>query len=316
MTAVLPISLAVPIFVVGVVVLVKGADVFTDGATRLARALRVSGFVIGVTLVAVATSIPELGVSAVAAVRDAGEIAVGNALGSNIANIALVLGVAVLAMPLVSDWFKMRRDVLFMLLVGALGAAIISDKVIQRWEALAMVALYCIYLTWIIRGREIRERRRGTSVSRDVYFKLLVGALAIYAGAELIVRSAIGISDFFGVTQTAIGLTIVALSTSLPELAASVMAARKKAMGLSVGTIVGSNIFNILMVLGVAGTLAPISLTDVLPETWEKLIAFNIPLMLGLSLLLVALVKFGRIPRKLSPLLLLCYVIFVWLAYA
>lgn len=107
----------------------------------------------------------------------------------------------------------------------------------------------------------------------------------------------------------------MALSTSLPELAASVMAARKKAMGLSVGTIVGSNIFNILMVLGVAGALAPISLTDVLPGTWEKLIVFNIPLMLGHSLLLVALVKFGRIPRKLSPLLLLCYAIFVWLAY-
>ena len=315
MTAALPISLAVPLFVVGVMILVKGADVFTDGATRLARALRISGFVIGVTLVALATSLPELGVSSVAAVRDAGEIAVGNALGSNIANIAFVLGVAVLVMPLVSNWFEMRRDALFMLLVGALGAAIIFDKVIQRWEALAMVALYSAYCAWIIRGREIRGRRRGGYVDRSIYFKLLVGALAIYAGAELMVRSAIGICDFFGVTQTAIGLTIVALSTSLPELAASVMAARKKAMGLSVGTIVGSNIFNILMVLGVAGTLAPISLTDVLPETWEKLMTFSIPLMLGLSLLLVALVKFGRIPRKLSPLLLICYAIFVWLAY-
>lgn len=312
MTAVLPISLAVPLFVVGVVILVKGADVFTDGATRLARALRVSGFVIGVTLVAVATSLPELGVSGVGAVRNAGGIAVGNALGSNVANIAFVLGVAVLVMPIVCNWFEMRRDVLFMVLVIAIGAGVISDKVIQRWEALMMVALYSAYLAWIIRGRRTRERRRGTSVGRDIYFKLIAGALAIYAGAELMVHSAIGMCEFFGVTQTAVGLTIVALSTSLPELAASVVAARKKAMGLSVGNIIGSNIFNILMVLGVAGTLAPMRID---PAPWENLMTFSIPLMLGLSLLLVALVKFGRIPRKIAPLLLLCYAMFVLVAY-
>jgi cation:H+ antiporter len=312
MTAVLPISLAVPLFVVGVVILVKGADVFTDGATRLARALRVSGFVIGVTLVAVATSLPELGVSGVGAVRDAGGIAVGNALGSNVANVAFVLGVAVLIVPIVANWFEMRRDVLFMLVVIAIGAYIISDKVIQRWEALAMVALYSAYLAWIIRGRKTKARHRGTSVGRDIYFKLIVGALAIYAGAELVILSVVRICEVFDIAQTAVGLTIVALSTSLPELAASVVAVRKGAMGLSVGNIVGSNIFNILMVLGVAGTLAPISISH---APWEKLMIFSIPLMFGLSLLLLALVKFGRIPRKIAPLLLLCYAIFVWVAY-
>lgn len=312
MAEALPISLALPFFIVGVVILVKGADVFTDGATRLARALRVSGFVIGVTLVAAATSLPELGVSGVAAVRGAGGMAVGNALGSNVANIAFILGVVALVVPIVANWFEMRRDVLFMLLIAAVGAGVISDKVIQRWEALAMVALYSAYLAWVIRGRETKERRRSTPVGRDIYFKLIAGALAIYAGAELMVRSAVGICEFLGVTQTAVGLTIVALSTSLPELAASVVAVRKKAMSLSVGNIVGSNIFNILMVLGVAGTLAPMRID---PASWEKLMTFSIPLMLGLSLLLVALVKFGRIPRKIAPLLLLCYAIFVWLAY-
>jgi cation:H+ antiporter len=308
-----PIEVAIPLFILSAGILAKGADIFTDGATRLARAYKVSEFLIGTTLVAVATSLPELGVSGVASVRGAGEIALSNVIGSNIANIAFVLGVVLLIRPLISKWLEMRRDVLFMLAVGGIGALVIFDKVIQRWEALALVVLYgaCTYV-WVLRRKKVKGKHQASNPTGSVWLRLVVGALAIYVGAEFMVRSALEMCVYFGVAQTAIGLTLVALSTSLPEAATSAMAARKRAMGMAIGNVVGSNIFNILVVLGVAGTLAPISLTS---RAWSKLMLFNIPLMLGLSILLIALVRLGRIPRKLAPALLACYAIFVWWAY-
>ena len=314
MAAVIPIEVAVPLFILGAVVLVKGADLFTDGSLRLARALGISEFMIGITLVALATSLPEFGVSVVAATGGSGEMALGTVLGSNIANIAFVLGFALLMRSLVANWREMREGVIFMLVAGVLVVGVIFDGGIQRWEALAMVGLYIAYLcTLAARGRRSKGVDERGSVPRVVYLFLIVGAIAIYAGAEFVFRGASGIIDFFGVTQTAVGLTIVALSTSLPEATASVVAARKGAVGLSIGNIVGSNLFNILVVLGVAGSVAPFTITQ---ASWNALMWIPIPLMLILSVFLVGLVRMGRIPRKIAPVLLACYAIFVLLAYA
>lgn len=282
------IILAIVLLVVGFVLLVKGADWFVDGAAGLAGKLRIPQLVIGLTIVAFGTSAPELATSIISASQGDVGIAVGNVLGSNICNILLILGLSALfcALPVQKDSLKIDLPVLLgsSILIVLFGA---FDDKIQRWEGILMAALLIVYTVFlIVNALKNRENDGGMSALNehevistaeeepkkgfDAWYEkmmgytwflvlaTLVGLGLVIGGAMLAVEGATTIATELGVPQKVIGLTVVAIGTSLPELITSVTAARKGETDIAVGNIVGSNIFNILMVAGLSAAIMPL----------------------------------------------------------
>ncbi len=252
------ISLLFLNFIVGIYLLVVGSDYFVDGASGIATHMKVSEHTIGLTVVALATSLPEMAVSDIASFYGHSETAWGNAVGSNIANVGLVLGIAAIIMPLALSKY-IRRDAITLLLITALLMLFIYVfHSLLWWMGLVFIIIYAIYLN-DIHGREEEIEDSHTDISLLGAIALTVlGALGIVWGANVLVDSAIGISIVFGVPEIIIATTAVAVGTSLPELATTVSATIKKKHGIAVGNILGSNIFNTLVVLGTAAILHPI----------------------------------------------------------
>lgn len=259
---------------VGLVLLTKAADAFVEGAVRLAAALRVSPVVIGAVIVGFGTSAPELLVSGLAAAGGNLDIAVGNIVGSNIANLSLVLGVASAIAGISIDSSILRREVPLAAGAALLFAGLLAGG-LSRLDGLVLLVVLVAALTWLIRGArssgndeltaEIDEElhppvphRTGVEVLRTV-----LGLAGTIAGAQLLVTGAVRVAEELGVSQAFIGLTLVAVGTSLPELVTAVVAARKGAHDLIVGNVLGSNVFNSLAVGGVAAVLGPGPLGDV-----------------------------------------------------
>ena len=266
------------ILVAGFVALVKGADIFVDGSSALAKIFKVPGVIIGLTVVALGTSLPELAVSTTAALQGANEIALSNVIGSNIFNLLVVLGVCAVIHSVPVDAVIIRRDFplsiittagLFIavsfssLFGGKFFQLVMADNagVVSRPVGLVLLVIFICYIIYLILD-SIRHPVEEEEISDIPLWKallfILAGIVLIIAGGKAVVYSAQNIARFFGMTETLIGLTVVAIGTSLPELVTSIVAAKKGETSLAVGNVVGSNIFNLLFILGVSTSIHPV----------------------------------------------------------
>ncbi len=256
---------------VGLILLIWGADRFVHGAAATARNLGVAPLMIGLTIVAFATSAPEILVSIVAASRGESDLAIGNAIGSNIANIGLVLGAVALLRPIELKSATLRREMPALLAVSLLTVALFLDSYLARIDGFVLLTGLVIVVIWLVR-LGIRssstdplqadfeaEIPTGQSMKVAVIW-LIVGLVALLFGADFLVDGAINIARAVGVSEMVIGITLVAVATSLPELAVSLVSAIKGEYGIAIGNIVGSNIFNLLAVIGVAAAIQPAAL--------------------------------------------------------
>ncbi len=265
-------TLSLAFFIIGLIIIYYGAEFLVKGASGLARSLGMSPMVIGLTVVAFGTSTPEIFVSVVSSLKGKSMLAVGNVIGSNICNIALVLGLAALFLPIPGQPSVIRRDIPIMLGVSLYLLVISYNSVIGRLEGATLLAGIILYtfLNYTMARREFKKLMGKVKISKQKIDskktdsplwqtgQVSLGIAGVVAGAELMIDSAIKIMSVLGVSEKFIGLTIVAFGTSLPELATSVVAAWKKEMDISLGNLVGSNVFNILCVLGVASVVRPI----------------------------------------------------------
>ena len=250
--------------IVGFILLIKGADFFVEGSSSVAKLLRIPSVIIGLTIVAFGTSAPEAAVSITAALAKKNEIAIGNVIGSNIFNLLMVLGCCSLILPLTIDKKILFKDYPFSLVItGVLLAAILFDLKIGRLDGFILFVLFGYFLV-----RTVQQALSNRTEAEEEDIKVLSpflsgvyilgGLVAIVIGGDLVVDSASEIAAAFGLSQTLIGLTIVAMGTSLPELVTSMVAAKKGENGLALGNVVGSNIFNILLILSVSSMITPI----------------------------------------------------------
>jgi len=310
--------------IAGFVLLVWGADRFVIGASALARNLGVSPLVIGLTIVGFGTSAPEMLVSAVAAWSGTPTVGIGNALGSNITNIALVLGATALVAPLSvhSDTLRREFPILLVIMLGAL--VLLLDGSLGRIDGMLLLAGLGVMFYWMASlamaenhatdpmeseySQEIPEKMP----TRAAIFWLVAGLMVLLASSRAVVWGAVEIAQWLGVSELVIGLTIVAIGTSLPELAASVISAVKQEHDIAIGNILGSNMFNLLAVLGLPGVIEP----TLLPEA---VLTRDYPMMIGVSVLLFAMAygfrRPGHISRKEGALLLCVYVGYLVLLY-
>ncbi|MCR5194543.1 MAG: calcium/sodium antiporter [Alphaproteobacteria bacterium] len=250
------------LLIVGFVLLVKGADVFVDGAVNIAHRFGIPTIIIGTTIVAIGTSAPEAAISIAAAIKNADGVSIGNVIGSNITNILLILGItaAIAALPIHKNTKKYEIPFVgFITLLLCLFGFYFGE--ISRPVAGILFGLFIAFMTYMIvsarNGTPEQVEVKSMSVTKTILM-LVIGIAALILGSNLTVDSAVDISHHFGVSDRVIGLTLIALGTSLPELVVCIAAALKKQYDLAVGNIVGSNIFNILFVLGLAGLVRPI----------------------------------------------------------
>lgn len=255
------ILVGVFVLIIGFVMLVKGADWFVDGAAGVARKLGIPQLVIGLTIVAMGTSLPEAAVSITAAIKQNAGIAVGNVLGSNVLNILIILGLTALITSVAVQKTTIRIEIPFMLLITlvllGMGAA---DGKISRVEGAILWLFFILYLVYLffLTRKQKEEEVQGEQPMWKLLICIVGGAAVIVVGSNLTVNSATAIARAVGLSERVIGLTIVALGTSLPELFTSVTAARKGNADIAIGNIVGSNIFNILFVLGTSALITPL----------------------------------------------------------
>lgn len=285
------------LFVIGFVILIKGADMLVDGSIGLARRYGISDIVIGLTIVAFGTSAPELVVNFVASLKGSSEIAIGNILGSNIANVFLILGVAAVIYPLSVKKNTTYKEIPFALL-AALVILFLSDdmlfdyqtkSVLSTGDGLVLLGFFAIFMYYImaVSKEDTRDRPQEEymKVSKSVLW-IVIGLIALIVGGHWIVEGAVQIAEAFGVSQSLIGLTVVAIGTSLPELATSVVAAYKKNTDIAIGNVVGSNIFNTFWILGLSSVINPI------PVLQRSTIDFAVNILAGV--LLFASLFIGR----------------------
>ncbi len=307
------------LLVAGLVLLVFGADLLVKGAARLAASFGVPALVVGLTVVAFGTSAPELAVSVKAALSGKAELAIANVVGSNIFNILFILGLAAVISPLIVSRQLIRQDVPIMILVSVIIVWMAWDGSIGKLEALVLFAGLLGYTTFLF----IQGRKNGMDVAPDdevaemlqekapVWKNLLLvaaGLALLVLGARWLVQSAIEIASAFGVSEAVIGLTIVAAGTSLPEVMTSVVATLKGQRDIAIGNVVGSNIFNILCVLGVSGLVSPIPLV-----AGEQMITLDFPIMLVTAILCLPLFFVGaKLIRFEGILFLSIYIAYVW----
>lgn len=255
----------------GLIILVWSADRFVEGAASLARHLGMSALLIGILVIGFGTSMPEMVVSALSALNGSSGIALGNAYGSNITNIALILGLTALISPLSVNQSVIKKELPFLLTVTAISAWILWDFTISRVEALYLLVMFVAYLIGTIReSRRQSQQAKLESINdslesseimplKRAVLWLILGLLLLMASSQLLVWGAIQVAQYVGVSDLVIGLTVVAIGTSLPEVAASIAAARKGEVDLAVGNIIGSNLYNTLAVVGLAGVIQPIA---------------------------------------------------------
>lgn len=307
----------------GLLLLVVGADRFVIGAANIARNLGISPLIIGLTIVGIATSAPEILVGSAAALEGKTEIAIGNALGSNIANIGMVMGISILIIPAEVTSRTLRREYMLMLLSAVLATVFLLDRELSRTDALILLVSLIAFITWIVhiarRSQKTdplvteyeQELEHKLSPGRSILL-LLLGLGLLLAGAEILIKSAVNVAKFFGISDLVIGLTIIAVGTSLPELAASLMSVIKKEADIAVGNIIGSNMFNMLAVVGIPGLIHPAGFG-------EEVIYRDLPVMFGFTLLMGWMVFIngkGRFTRIEGGFLLLCFVIYQYSLFA
>jgi len=304
--------------IAGLVLLIWGADRFVHGAAAAARNFGIQPLLIGLTIVALATSSPEILVSIVAALRGEAGLAFGNAIGSNICNIGLVLGCVALVRPIELRSATLRREMPTLLAVTLLAVSLFLDSFLSRVDGFVLLGGLVIVMIWLTRlglrsaendpiKREFEAEIPANVSTPIAIFWLLVGLATLLVGAELLVDGAIEIARQLGVSEVVIGVTLVALGTSLPELAVSLVSALKGEFGLAIGNIVGSNIFNMLAVIGVAAAISPYALAP-------SVLSLHVFVMVAFTLVLFAMTIDYEDKGKMSRLEGLALVV-AFLAY-
>jgi cation:H+ antiporter len=291
--------LSLVLLVVGLLILIKGSDFFVGSSAFIARHYGVSELIIGLTLVSMGTSLPELGASVYASSDGRGELAVGNVVGSNVANIALVLGAVLLLKQIAVKKKMLKRDGLVMMLVSLIFIMfVITGKSVDRWEGVALMIIFSIYIFYLYRQNKAEKLTCETEDVCDVVepkkstlkreaLLLVIGCVGVIIGAKLLVDSAVDIARTLNISETVIGSTLVAFGTSVPELAVSLTAVLRKHGDISIGNILGSNIFNILWVIGLASIVNPLPVDNILINT-------NIPIMLIVAAALLIFMAIGK----------------------
>jgi len=307
--------------IAGLLLLIWGADRFVHGAAATARNLGVAPLLIGLTVVAFATSAPEVLVAIVAASRGETDLAVGNAIGSNIANIGLVLGTVAIIRPIVMTSATLRREMPALLAVSLLTVSLFLDSYLSRVDGLVLMTGLLIVMVWLVRlgirssAGDPMTADYEAEIPRDLGMRsavlwLIVGLTALLFGAEFMVNAALEIARAWGVTELVIGILLVALATSLPELAVSLVSALKGEYGLALGNIVGSNTFNSLAVIGIAAIIHPAALPP-------SVLSLHIFVLVAFTLVLFAMTYGydgkGHISRLEGSALLIAY--FAYIGY-
>lgn len=304
------------LLLVGLVLLILGGNWLLKSAIGFSLRLNIPKIVIGMTVVSFATSAPELIVSIKAALAGHADIAFGNVIGSNIANLGLVLAITIIISTISVEKTFYKTDWPVMMISSILLYDFIAfDGVLQRYEGIILVSLLLIFLLYLLKFQktpavidEMPEDDVVLPLYKDILF-LVIGGLSLWGGSELLIDGAVGMAKNFGVSERIIGITIVSIGTSIPELAASVIAVLKKEKAISLGNLIGSNVFNILAVLGLTSIITPITITD------QRLLSSDIFWMLGISFLIL-LLNFAPVRMKLSwkegLILLFLYFIFIY----
>ena len=302
------------LLIIGFILLIKGADYFVEGSSNLAKALKIPTLIIGLTVVAFGTSAPEAVVSIVASTKGSNEIALSNIIGSNIFNLLAVLGISAIVKGLKANRQIITKDFLFSILATLMLIAMMFDKflsgdklnIITRGEGLVLLSILVLYVYSLIltaskEKKLIKEKHKLTP--KDILM-LVLGILAVILGGELVVKSSQQIALNLGISETLVGLTIVSIGTSLPELVTSIVAAKKGETDIALGNVIGSNIFNILFVLGISSTLSPILVNS------QSLI--DVLILLGITIVCYIFTIYNqRIGRTKGIIMALTYLIFM-----
>ncbi len=258
--------------VIGIVLVLWGADRLTDGAVAVAEKMKIPQIVIGLTIVAMGTSMPEFCVSFISALKGTSDLAVGNIVGSNIFNALLIVGVSAMVAPMTILKTTVRKDIPFALVASALLLIMCLDGDISRIDAGVLFAMFIIFMYITLKGAKTQGTDADAAVEAEgkkpmatwlSVMWILVGLLCLIGGSNLFVEGATAVAKSLGVSEAVIGLTIVAGGTSLPELATSVVSARKGNSGIAIGNALGSNVFNVLAILGLTGVITPMTLNGI-----------------------------------------------------
>jgi cation:H+ antiporter len=283
------VILSAVLLLIGLVMLCFGGNWLVSGGVAIAKKFRISNLVIGMTIVAYGTSTPELAAS-IAAAGDHSAIILGNIVGSNIANVGMVIGVAAILVPLAVHKSVLRKEIPIMLGVSALLVLLSIDGELSQYDGLLLLiglGIFAVYT--FISALKQREKSKADSDSgkNNVYLKSIgligIGIIVLYIGAILTVDNAVVIASEFGLSETIIGLTVIAIGTSLPELITSIIAIRKGHSDIGIGNIIGSNIYNILMIMGVGASLGGVLITADIYVDYAIMIIFSLSLLIGLK---------------------------------
>ena len=301
---------AIALLLVGFVLLIKGADFFVDGASSIAAKLKIPSLIIGLTVVSLGTSLPEAAVSISASISGNNGISLGNVIGSNIFNLLVVVGVSAIILHISTDRDILRRDMPINIAITAVLCIMLFDGTLSRLDAIILLLVFAGYMLLLIRSalknRTEEEDRKVLSWTKSIVFTV-IGVAAIIGGGQLVVNTASSIAVSLGMGETLVGLTIVAVGTSLPELVTSIVAAKKGDSGIAMGNVIGSNIFNILFILGMTGVISPITADSAFFTDSGLLIAISV-------VMLVFAFTNGKTTRKegiISTLMYLAYMPFI-----
>lgn len=311
------------LLIIGFVLLIKGADIFVDGASKVAKKFGIPAVIVGLTIVSIGTSAPELAVSVIGALRGANEITMGNILGSNIFNTLMVLGVTSTIMPIVIKKSTISKDfiinviVAIILLVLTFGSMLWGGtSQISRLSGIILLVLCIVYiLSLIIATKKINNSGENSEDENNeevkvltCIIKILFGIIGIIIGGEMVVDSATNIATSFGMSQKLIGLTIVAVGTSLPELVTSMVAAIKQENDIALGNVFGSNIFNMLLILGASATIKPMAVS---PQLGIDLIFLIVVTLILGAFMFIGKEGKSKLSRKEGIILVLIYIAYV-----
>jgi cation:H+ antiporter len=283
------VVLSAVLLLIGLVMLCFGGNWLVSGGVTIAKKFRISNFIIGMTIVAYGTSTPELAAS-LAAAGDHGAIILGNIVGSNIANVGMVIGVAAILVPLAVHKSVLRKEIPIMLGVSALLVLLSIDGEISQYDGILLLIGLGIFVVYTFRSA-LKQREKSKDDTNpgqnNVYLKSIgligIGIILLYIGAILTVDNAVVIATEFGLSEKIIGLTVIAIGTSLPELITSIIAIRKGHSDIGIGNIIGSNIYNILMIMGVGASLGGVLITADVYVDYAIMIIFSLSLLIGLK---------------------------------
>ncbi len=299
--------------IAGLAVLIWSADYFVEGAAATAAHFGISPFVIGLTIIGFGTSAPELLISGISAYQGAADIAVGNAIGSNFANVALILGITAIIAPIAVPDSVVKKEFPLLIGVSLITAFLLYDLHLSQIDAIILLLLFIASMTYLtLSGGEPDDNEIPDENIKKAIFQTLVGIVLLSVSSKILVWGAVTIAESLGVSQLIIGLTILAIGTSLPELAASVASAKKGHSEMALGNVIGSNLFNTLAVLAVAGL---VQATDVASDVLHR----DLPLMLGITIIAFLIAKFrSQFSRMSGYGLTACFVTYmlalVWIS--